>query len=188
MEKQKYVELFKGLTEGLIPFEEEGFIIVVKFDKKSMYTLMELISFKNVKNITPTTTGVTFHSDGFKTYIIYEPNNYQYRFQEPYLREKEAQAPLRFSETVIIDLPKRDRILISKEPYTSYGNFTIEHPEQGNFVYYIYGQDPKEGEKNINNFVGQILNKDLGVPRSILPKVFEILKSNISKFRHFTSD
>lgn len=188
METRKYVDLFTGLAEGLIPFEEEGYIIVAKFDKKSIYTLLELISFKNVKNIVPTTTGVTFHSDGFKTYIIYEPNNYQYRFQEPYLRQGNAQAPLRFNETVIIDLPKRDRLLISKEPYTSFGNFTVEKPDEGNFVYYIYGPTPQEGEENIYTFIGTILNKDLGVPRTILPKVFEILKSNLQKFRRFTSE
>jgi hypothetical protein len=184
----KWIELFKGLSEGLIPFEEEGYIIVTRFDKKSPYTLMELISFKNVKNIQPTTTGVTFHSDGFKTYLIYEPNNYQYRFQEPYLREGAFQAPMRFNETIIIDLPKRDRIILSKEPYTSYGSFTVERPEEGNFVYYIYGKDPKQGEENIFNFIGQILNKDLSVPRSYLPKIFEIIKNNLSKFRHFSSD
>ncbi len=190
MENQtpRWIELFKGLNEGLIPFEEEGYIIVARFDKKSTYTLLELISFKNVKNIQPTTNGVTFHSDGFKTYLIYEPNNYQYRFQEPYLRDGFAQAPMRFNEAVIIDLPKRDRLIISKEPYTSYGSFTIERPEEGNFVYYIYGKEQKQGEENILNFIGEILNKDLSVPRSYLPQVFEILKSNLSKFRHFTAE
>ncbi len=190
MENQtrKWIELFKGLSEGLIPFEEEGYIIVTKFDNKSVYTTIELISFKNVKNIQPTTTGVTFHSDGFKTYIIFEPNNYQYRFQEPYLRNGNAQVPMRFNETEIIDLPKRDRLIISKEPYTSYGSFTIERPEEGNFVYYIYGKEPKEGEENILNFIGQLLVKDLSVPRSFLTQVFEIIKNNLSKFRHFTAD
>ncbi len=185
---QRWIELFKGLQEGIIPFEEEGYIIVTKFDNKSTYTLIELISFKNVKNIQPTTTGVTFHSDGFKTYIIFEPNSYQFRFQEPYLREGFMQAPIRFNESVIIDLPKRDRIILSKEPYTSYGNFTVEKPEEGNFVFYIYSNEGKTGEENILSFIGEILNKDLGVPKSILPKVFEIIKQNLSKFRHFGND
>jgi hypothetical protein len=187
-QQPRWIELFKGLSEGLIPFEEEGYIVLAKFDKNSTYTLIELISFKNVKNIQPTTTGVTFYSDGFKTYVIYEPSNYQYRFQEPYLRDGSAQAPLRFNETVIIDLPKRDRLLISKEPYTSHGSFNIERPDEGNFVYYIYGHDPKIGEENIFNFIGEILNKDLSVPRSYLPQVFTILKDNLAKFRHFSTD
>lgn len=188
MEAKKWIELFRGLQEGIIPFEEEGYIVVAKFDKKSTYTTLELISFKNVKNIQPTTTGITFHSDGFKTYLIYEPNNYQYRFQEPYLREGFAQVPMRFNECIIIDLPKKDRIIVSKEPYTSFGNFTIEHPEEGNFVYYIYSNDGKKGEENILNFFGNILSKDLSIPRSILPQVYEILKSNLAKFRHFSND
>ncbi|MFN3603638.1 MAG: hypothetical protein ACK4UJ_02880 [Leptonema sp. (in: bacteria)] len=187
MEQKKWIELFRGLQEGLIPFDEEGYIIVTKFDKSSAYTLMELISFKNVKNIQPTTSGVIFHSDGFKTYIIYEPNHYQFRFQEPYLRDGFAQAPMRFSECKIVELPKRDRILLSKEPYTSYGSFTIEKPEEGNFVFYIYDNQGK-GEENILNFLGNILNKDLSVPRNLLPQIFEIIRYNLSKFKHFSSD
>ncbi len=191
--KKKWIELFRGLQEGSIPFEEEGFIIVSRFDKKSMYSVFELISFKNVKNISPTASGVIFHSDGYKTYLIYEPNNYQYRFQEPYLRDGLAQAPMRFSETKIFELARRDRIIVSKEPYLSSGSFTIERPNEGNFVYYIYGtkkqhESQLEKEENVLEFFEKILVKDFSVPKSITTEVLKVLEENLSKYKKFSID
>jgi hypothetical protein len=181
--QKKWIELFNGLMKGEIPFEQEGYIVVTRFDQNSTYAVMELISFKNVKNIQNTSTGVTFHSDGFKTFIVFEPVNYQFRFMEPYLREGAAQVPLRFNECVIIDLPRRDRILMSREPYTSYGSFTVERPEHGNFVYYIYGTS--DVDDVICQFIGSILNEDLQVPKSTLPQVFAVIKENLKKFHNF---
>jgi len=183
--QKKWIELFDGLMKGTIPFEEEGYIVVTRFDQFSPYAVMELISFKNVKNIQNTDTGVTFHSDGFKTFIVFEPLNYQHRYMEPYLRDGIAQVPLRFNECVIIDLPRRDRIIMSKDPYTSYGSFTIDRPEQGNFVYYIFGVSGVDDI--ICHFIGSVLNEDLKVPKSVLPQIFTVIKHNLSKFHEFVS-
>ncbi len=182
---KKWIELFDGLMKGEIPFEQEGYIVVTRFDPNSPYAVMELISFKNVKNIQSTSTGVTFHSDGFKTFVVFEPMNYQFRFMEPYLREGANQFPLRFNECVIIDLPRRDRIIMSREPYTSYGSFTIDRPEHGNFVYYIFGTQGVEDV--ICHFIGAVLNEDLKVPKSALPQVFTVIKENLAKFHQFAS-
>lgn len=180
---KKWIELFDGLMKGDVPFDQEGYIIVTRFDTNSKYTVIEIIAFKNVKNIVGTDRGVTFHSDGFKTYVVFEPMNYQYRYMEPYLRDGVAHAPLRFNETNITDLPKRDRVFISKEPYTSQGSFTIERPEEGNLVYYVFGGP--EVDETICQFTGNILNKDLGVPKSALPAIFAQIKDNLSKFHKF---
>lgn len=181
--QKRWLELFDGLMKGTIPFEQEGYIVVTRFDVNSPYAVMELISFKNVKNIQPTSSGVTFHSDGFKTFVVFEPVSYQFRFMEPYLRDGSAQVPLRFNETVIIDLPRRDRLILSKAPYTSYGSFNVDRPEHGNFVYYIF--DGEKVDDTICTFIGAVLNEDMKVPKSVLPEVYKVIKDNLSQFHQF---
>lgn len=182
---KKWIELFDGLMKGDVPFDQEGYIIVTRFDTNSKYAVIEIVAFKNVKNIVGTDIGVTFHSDGFKTYVVFEPMNYQYRYMEPYLRDGAAHVPLRFNETNITDLPKRDRVFTSKEPYMSQGSFTIERPEEGNLVYYVFGGP--DVDDVICQFAGTILNKDLGVPKSSLPGIFALIKDNLSKFHKFVA-
>lgn len=177
---KKWIELFDGLMKGSIPFEQDGYIIVTRFDSTSPYAVIELIAFKNVKNIQGTDIGVTFHSDGYKTFVVFEPMTYQYRYMEPYLREGAAHVPLRFNETVIVDLPRRDRVIMSKEPYVSQGSFTVERPEHGHVVYYVFAQP--DVDNVICQFVGDILNRDLNVPKSSLPEIFAVIKDNLGKF------
>lgn len=175
---QNWIELFEGLTKGAIPFEQTGYILVANFDKGSNYAVIQLIAFKNVKNIVQSSDGVTFHSDGAKAFIVHEPVTYRFRFQEPYLRSDQYQVPLRWNEVHLIEMPKHDKIFISKVPFMSHGSFTIENPEEGNFVYYFFDNDRLKD--NLDSFISTILRKDLKVPvgpaKEILEKVFENLE------------
>ena len=178
---KKWIELFKGLSEDVITFDGTGYIVNAVFDTSSNYTRIEIIAFKNIKNFIGTDTGVTFHSDGFKAFIVYEPKTYQYKFQEPYLRDGKAQIPLRWSELEIITLQTKDRIFITKEPYMSFGSFTVEKPSSGDFVYYFYESSDVIG--NLDNFISTILHKDLRVPKTALPEILGHLHSNLDSFK-----
>ena len=179
MEK-KWVELFQGLMNDAIPFDGTGFIMLGQFDKRSDYTKIETIAFRNVKKFSMTDDGVTFYSDGYKIFLLYEPPTYRFRFQEPFLRSDGDNIPLRFNELHNIQLSNHARLYISKEPYMSFGTFNVARPESGNFVYYFY--DNGHAEKNLQDFLGQVLRDDLRVPRSLLPQVFEPFLYNLQQF------
>ena len=106
----KWIDLFEGLMQEKIPFEENGYILKATFDHESSnYAVMELIAFKNVKNVAISESGVTFYSDGYKIFVAYEPVGYRFRYQEPYLRDGIYQFPARFNEVETIELPKHDK-------------------------------------------------------------------------------
>lgn len=178
--QKRWTELFQGLMKGDIPFDNEGYILSARFDDTSNYAIIEVIGFQNVKNIAQTPGGVTFHSDGYKIYIMYEPVTYQYRFQEPYLRDAHAQIPLRFNELDVIELPRHDKIFISKEPFVSHGSFNVEKPSSGNFVYYFYHSE--RIDDNLVYFIQNVMSEDLRVPKSILRELEKYLHKNLTVF------
>lgn len=179
MEK-KWVELFQGMMNSEIPFDGSGYILATHFKDSSNYTIFEIIAFKNVKNFIGSEEGVTFYSDGYKIFFLYEPVTYRLRFMEPYLRETGDSIPQRWKELYNMELPSHDRLFISKEPYMSYGSFTIGKPDSGNFVYYFF--DYEETRKNMEHFLGKLLVEDLKIPRTVLPQIFEYMNKNLDEF------
>lgn len=182
MEK-KWVELFQGIAKSEIPFDGTGFILATHFDTQSNYTRIEIIAFKNVKNFVHSGDGITFYSDGFKIFLLYEPVTYRFRFMEPYLRDAKDSIPLRLKELHVMELPNHDRLFVSRQPYMSYGSFNIEKPDTGNFVYYFF--DGPELENNLFHFTGKILIDDLKFPRTQVPQVTALIKENLDNFRSF---
>ena len=178
---KKWIELFKGLYEEAIEFDGKGYIVNAMFDTNSNYTRLEIIAFKNVKNILPSDSGVTFQSDGYKIFLVYEPKTYQYKFQEPYLRSGKQHIPMRWNELDVITLATKDRVFITKEPYMSFGSFTVEKPGAGDFVYYFY--ETEAVMANLDNFISTILNKDLRIPSAALPEILGIIHRNLDVFQ-----
>jgi len=179
---KKWIELFKGLSEEAIVFDGTGYIVNAGFDTSSNYTKLEIIAFKNIKNFIPSDSGVTFQSDGFKIFIVFEPKSYQYKFQEPYLRSGKAHIPMRWSEIEIITLPTKDRVFVTKQPFMSFGSFTVEKPSSGDFVYYFY-ENPEIME-NLDNFITTILHKDLRIPKTSIPEILGHLRRNMEAFKN----
>jgi len=182
----KWIELYKGLMEGAIPFGSGGYIINVRFQDNSDYTIFETIGFDNVKNIYQSDNSVTFQSDGYKIFITFEPKQYTKKYQEPYLRDSEDQIPLRWNEVDILDLPKKDRVFVSKEPYVSYGSFNIEVPEEGRFVYYIFQND------NIDDyaceFVTKILKDDFKLDANSIKDITTLYRATLEYFHKAISE
>ncbi len=183
----KWTELFEGLQKDIIPFDGTGYILAAHFDPYSQYTRIETIAFKNLKKFEPNENGITFYSDGFKIYIMYEPATYQFRFQEPYLRQDGESIPLRFSELEKIELPNHAKVFISREPNMSFGSFNIERPSTGNFVYFFYDDNGSAGP-NLNVFLTKVLQDDLRVPRTILTQILSVFNENLKKFQRETEN
>ncbi|MCR9142705.1 MAG: hypothetical protein NXI24_10675 [bacterium] len=178
---QKWVELFTGLSKGVIPFDGGGYIMNVNFSQDSEYTIFEVIGFKNVKNIYQSEDAVTFQSDGYKIFLVYEPRSYTTKYIEPYLRPDPQRIPLRWNELHIIELPNRDRIFVSREPYVSHGSFNVEQPSSGSFVYFLY--DGPEIDQNAHEFLEKILRKDFQLNRKIIEEVQALFQANLKHFQ-----
>ncbi len=177
----KWIDLFDGLMKEAIPFEENGYIIKATFDQEaSNYAVIELIAFKNVKNVAISDSGVTFYSDGYKVYLAYEPVTYRFRYQEPYLRDGIYHFPARFNEIETIEMPKHDKIFISKKPYMSQGSFNVDRPGAGDLTYYIYNN--QRVEEHIFQFINSILTDDLRITKSVMPEVNKYIKQNLEFF------
>lgn len=176
----KWIELFDGLMKGSIAFGGGGYICTVNFAHKSNYATIEAIGFRNVKNIFRSGNGASFQSDGYKIFLLYEPLTYTRKHVEPYLRDDPERIPLRWNELHVFDLPRRDRVFISKEPYVSHGSFTIEMPDQGNFAYYIFDNDKQH--KNLETFILHILQDDLKIPKLHLDTIRDRLHENLVHF------
>lgn len=172
--------MFKGLMDGAIPIGGGGLIFNVAFSPKFNYGVMEVVGFKNVKNVIQGSDGVTFQSDGYKIFVVYEPKTYTQRYMEPYLRTGIEQIPLRFNELKIIDLPSNDRVFVSAQPYVSHGSFTIEAPEEGDFVYYLFENDKLD--KNAEEFLAKILKDDFQVRASSLQEILPVFSENLKSF------
>lgn len=182
---KQYIDLFEGLMQDAIPPGAGGYIISARFHPRYNYGIFEVIGFKNVKNIHSGDRGVTFHSDGYKCILLYEPVNYPKRFMEPYLREAEEQIPARFTELETLEMPNKDRILITHKPYHSQGSFTVENPEEGNFVYYVY--EGADMDRLAEAFVLKILADDFKVPKRLHESVAAPLRRNLEHFQTFAA-
>lgn len=181
----QWIELFDGLMKGSIPFGGGGYVCYVHFANQSNYAIIEVIGFRNVKNIFRSESGVNFQSDGYKIYILYEPLAYSRKHVEPYLREDHERIPLRWNELHIVNLPRRDRVFLSREPYVSHGSFNVEAPEQGSFVYYIFDND--KVHKNLETFVFKVLEDDLKIGKASLETIRARLHENLVHFQDSVS-
>ncbi len=183
MEK-RWVELFEGMVKSEIPFDGTGYILATHFRENSNYTTIEIIAFKNVKNFIQGEDDITFYSDGYKIFILYEPISYRFRFQEPFLRESHDSIPLRWKELHTVEMPNHDRVFVSREPYMSYGSFNVEKPDSGNFVFYFYHNE--KTIQSMDHFLGKILTDDLKIPKSKVPEVLEHIHTNLENFQKFS--
>ncbi len=182
----KWIDLFTGLMKGEIPFDGTGYIITANFQPTSTYSIFEIIAFKNIKQFIQADEGVTFYSDGYKIFVLYEPVAYRFRFQEPYLREKTDAIPLRWNELEAFEMPNKDRIHVSKEPYASMGSFYIDRPSQGNLVYYFY--ERPDLRDNMDQFMTRLMNEELKVPRSKMKDITDLIHTNLDQFSRTAAD
>ena len=175
-----YIDLFDGLMKGDVQNGAGGYIFGIHFAPHGAYAILQITGFENVKNILQSGEGVTFQSDGYQVFVVMEPKTYTHRYMEPYLREDGYRIPLRWNELETLELPNKSRILVCLKPYISYGSFTIDIPESGSFVDYFYGGE--DVDKNLLDFIGQLLFKDFAVPRKNVRTVQASILRNLESF------
>ena len=113
----RWIGLFQGLKRGDIDFGNGGLVVSARFHNQSNYSVFETVAFDNIKNIVyGGGESVTFQSDGYRVFLVYEPRSYPRSFQEPYLRDEGQEIPLRWNELEILELPNRNRISFRKSP------------------------------------------------------------------------
>ena len=184
-EEKTWIELFEGLVKSEIQLGGGGYIFNAHLHGKHNYAIFEIIGFENVKQIISGENSVTFQSDGYKIFIVFESRNFPTKYVEPYLRQEGEKVPLRWNETEILELPNRDRIFISKAPYISYGTFTVEAPETGSFVYYFYNNSA--ADKNILSFIKDVLREDFKVPKKNAEVALIQILKNLEVFHKDTA-
>lgn len=184
----RWIGLFQGLKRGDIDFGNGGLVVSARFHNQSNYAIFETVAFDNIKNIAyGGGEAVTFQSDGYRVFMIYEPRSYPKSFQEPYLRDPDQAIPLRWNELDKVELPNRNQVFISKEPYISYGSFTVEAPAEGDFAFYIFDHGGDSLERNTSEFLDRVLKEDFEVPTKSRAQIMELLAANLAIFRRDTA-
>lgn len=180
----RWIGLFQGLKRGDIDFGNGGLVVSARFHNQSNYSVFETVAFDNIKNIVyGGGETVTFQSDGYRVFMVYEPRSYPRSFQEPYLRDEGQEIPLRWNELEILELPNRNRIFVSKEPFISYGSFTVTRPTDGDFAFYIFDHGADSLERNTSEFVDRVLKEDFEVPTKTRQAVMALFLENLASFR-----
>lgn len=169
--------LFKLYESEQLPLES-GYILTANFDEgESIYSTFEIISYQNVKEIVSDGSILTFRSDGYKQYILVEPPNYLNRSTEPVFRETGKTIPYRFKEVEIFTDYRNNRIMVGKKPIVSISSFSVDNPEGESFSLFIFKDE--EVETVLKNIITDILNKDLGIPRTEARQAASLATKNI---------
>ena len=159
---ERAMDLFDAYKQDRLP-RDEAYIVSSFINANTGYTIYEVISYSAVKTIYPAAQGLTFQSSGKKMHILIEPASYPLKTIEPYLRDKEEQIPLRFSELTLITAGNQSRIYIAKKPQESLSSFTVAKPLGFNVSFVFY--KAADLYDTLNKFFELSFNKDAGIPK-----------------------
>jgi len=164
----KAMDLFEAYTKDMLP-KDQAYIVSSFINSNTGYSKYEVISYSGVKAIYPEGSALTFQSQGKKMHILIEPATYPKKAIEPYLRDKDDQVPLRFSELLLVTAKNQIKIYIAKKPLDSLSSFTVAKPTGLNISFLFYQND--ELYDTMGKFFEQTLNKDAHIPTSDAKKV-----------------
>ncbi|MDR2900311.1 MAG: hypothetical protein LBV20_02165 [Treponema sp.] len=177
----KAMDLFEAYAKDMLP-KDQGYIVSSFFGDNSVYSKYEVVSYSGVKSIYPTEEGLTFQTNGKKLHILIEPASYPFKAVEPYVRRAEDQIPLRFSELDIITTKNQSKVMIAKDPVTSFGSFTVLKPKGMNFSLVFYNLE--DLYDSLGMFFEKTFNKEAGIPMADAKKssqqVIETVKDKMS--------
>jgi len=169
-------DIFIAYGNANIPFD--GGYILSSFIDNSNYTIIEIINYSSVKEIYPSAEGLTFVGNGNKLFLLIEPDSYHQKYLEPNSRPNAEKIPKRFSELDVIITEEQTKIMISKEPVTCYGSFTILKPSGNNFsVIFPYVENVLQ---SIGSFLTRFLNKNYNITLSEAKNASKITIENLN--------
>ncbi|MCL2205223.1 MAG: hypothetical protein FWB82_01715, partial [Treponema sp.] len=133
----KALDLFEAYKQDKLP-KDQAYIVSSFINANTGYAIYEIISYSGVKAIYPEGEGLTFQSSGKKMHVLIEPASYPKKPIEPYLREKDDQIPLRFSELNVHVAKNQTKIYMAKKPIESLSSFTVARPKGLNVCFLFY--------------------------------------------------
>lgn len=131
------MDLYDAYDKNMLP-KEEGYIVSAFFNNDSPYSVIEVVSYAEVKSFHADKNSMTFQSDGKKIYILVEPSTYSQKSIEPYLRPSKYQIPMRFSDLNIHTCKNQYKIMYNKEAVNVLTSFTILKPFGGNYSFILF--------------------------------------------------
>ncbi|MCL2093864.1 MAG: hypothetical protein FWH12_06685 [Treponema sp.] len=156
------MDLFEAYTKDMLP-KDKAYIVSSFINPNTGYSKYEVISYSAVKAIYPEgLESLTFQSQGKKLHILVEPSSYAKKPIEPYLRDKEEQIPLRFSELAVHIAKTQTKIYFAKKPIESLSSFSVARPIGRNLAFVFY--ENAELYDTMIKFFEQSLSKDAAIP------------------------
>jgi len=134
---EKAIDLFKAHAEGQLP-REGGCIVTSFFHENSAYAKYEIVAYGSMIGVSPSEEGLIFLADGNKLFVLSEPADYERKDLEPYARDDRHQIPHLFSEVDPLMARNLTRIMISRQPVSTYTSFVVPRPTNLNFSILFY--------------------------------------------------
>ncbi len=174
----KAMDLYEAYKQNMLP-KDEGYVISGFFMSDTPYTILEIISYSEVKNFYSSGDSITFQSNGKKIYILVEPTTYTMKAQEPYVRPSKFQIPLRFHDLEIYTCRNQYKIMYSKEPQMVMTSFTILKPSGLNFSFIVFA---KPGiQDTLSSLLQKTFNQNANIPLADSKKVSDTLADKVVK-------
>ena len=155
------MELYEAYEKNMLP-RDEGYVVSAFYLPDSPYSILEIISYSEVKNFFASTDSLTFQSNGKKIYILVEPSSYNHKSQEPYVRPSKYQIPLRFNDLNIYTCKNQYKVMYNKEPQMMMTSFTVLKPTGHNFSLIVFQQD--DIQKTLAKLFQSALHNESNVP------------------------
>ena len=170
------MELYEAYEKNMLP-REEGYVVSAFYLPDSPYSILEVISYSEVKNFFASNDSLTFQSNGKKIYILVEPSSYNHKSQEPYVRPSKYQIPLRFNDLNIYTCKNQYKVMYNKEPQMMMTSFTVLKPTGHNFSLIVFQQD--EIKQTLAKLFQSALHNESNVPMNDSKKIGDDLAEMI---------
>ena len=170
------MELYEAYEKNMLP-REEGYVISAFYLPDSPYSILEVISYSEVKNFFASNDSLTFQSNGKKIYILVEPSSYNHKSQEPYVRPSKYQIPLRFNDLNIYTCKNQYKVMYNKEPQMMMTSFTVLKPTGHNFSLIVFQQD--DVQQTLAKLFQSALRNESNVPMADSKKIGDDLAEMI---------
>jgi hypothetical protein len=174
------LHLFDAFKQSRLP-KYGGFILSIRFNEETGYTVVEIIGYENLQDIYPEGDTLVFKSVGCKLYAIVEPARYYLKSVEPVNRPSEQMVPYRFSELLRITTKRFQSILVGRKPVFMPTSFSVFKPTGDDIAVLFY--DIADVYANIQDFLIMILRDRLNVPIVDSRKAAEVIVRGIHEFR-----
>lgn len=179
---EKAIDLFKAYAESLLP-REGGYIVTSFFHENSAYAKYEIVAYSGMKSVYQADEGLVFQTDGNKLFVIAEPADYERRELEPYMRDDRHQVPHLFSELDQVTAQNQTRILVSRQPVSTYSSFVIPRPTGLNFSMLFYRLP--DVLDSIAAFMQKSLTEKANVPAGDAAEAARRIAAGLKKFTIF---